>query len=81
MVSSPNLRRGRLRPLAFAALPLVLLFAAPARAAAPPTGDPGLSIAAAFAESLAGSISAGGQHGCGVKTDGSVACWGSNEFR
>ena len=25
------------------------------------------------------SVSAGGAHACGVKTDGSVACWGSNE--
>ena len=26
------------------------------------------------------AVSAGGYHTCGVRTDGSVACWGWNEF-
>ena len=33
---------------------------------------PGISFA---------SVSAGGNHTCGVKTDGAVVCWGSNEDR
>ena len=26
------------------------------------------------------SVSAGGRHNCGVRVDGSVACWGNNEY-
>ena len=51
-----------------------------AHAAAPPTGNPGASIATAPAGAVAGSMSAGGYHTCGIRTNGAVACRGANEY-
>ena len=61
---------------AAALLPLSL--AGSASAAAPPTGDAGASIATAPAGAVAGSVDAGAFHTCGVKTNGTLACWGAN---
>jgi Regulator of Chromosome Condensation (RCC1) repeat protein len=66
-----------------ALLPLSL--AGSASAAASPTGDAGASIATAPAGAVAGSVDAGGSgvyisHTCGVRTSGTIACWGSNAF-
>ncbi|HXE99954.1 MAG TPA: RCC1 domain-containing protein, partial [Solirubrobacterales bacterium] len=63
-----------LAALAAALIPLSL--AGTASAGAPPTGDAGTSIATAPVGAVAGSVDAGGQHTCGIKTDGTVACWG-----
>ena len=41
---------------------------------APTAAAPGNGSAGEFA-----SVSAGGTHSCGVRRDGSVECWGSNE--
>ena len=48
------------------------------RAAAPPTGEAGVAISTAPAGTVAGSVGAGAFHSCGVKTDGTLACWGDN---
>jgi len=48
-------------------------------AAAPPTGNGGASIATAPAGAVAGSVSAGDQHTCGVRTDGTAPCRGRND--
>ena len=40
-----------------------------------PGHDPGFVLAAS---GTVADVSAGGHHSCGVKTDGTVACWGSN---
>jgi VCBS repeat-containing protein len=48
------------------------------RAAAPPTGEAGVAISTAPVGTIAGSVDAGDFHSCGVKTDGTLACWGSN---
>ena len=64
---------------AFAAALLALSLAGPAWAAAPPTGNAGASIATAPAGTVAGSVDAGGGHTCGVRTNGTVACWGRND--
>ena len=57
---------------------LSLSLAGSASAAAPPTGNADVSIATAPAGAVAGSVDVGGLHACGVKTDGTVACWGDN---
>ena len=76
-------RTGRTRKLCGAAtLAAVLLawsLAAGARAAAPPTGDAGASIAAAPAGAVAGSVDAGSFQTCGVRANGTLACWGDND--
>src|SRR5438874_8292710 len=56
------------------------IFAVPAEAAAPPISAAGASIAAAKTSAVAGSISAGASHTCGIRTDGTVACWGGNGY-
>ena len=80
MESARAARRGaRLGPcavVAFVAALLALSLVGPAWAAAPPTGDAGTSIATAPASAVAGSVDAGGGHTCGVRTNGTAACWG-----
>jgi alpha-tubulin suppressor-like RCC1 family protein len=61
-----------------AATALALGLAAPVQAAAPPTGDAGVSFATASGSSVAGSVSAGLYHSCAVRTNGTLACWGDN---
>src|SRR5207253_10274850 len=56
------------------------IFAVPAEAAAPPISPAGASIAAAKTSAVAGSIGAGGFHTCGIRTIGTVACWGDNPY-
>lgn len=42
-------------------------------------GEVGLVLAPAASPGPAlGSIAAGGYHGCAVRTDGTLACWGDN---
>ncbi|HUS83273.1 MAG TPA: hypothetical protein VM013_08490, partial [Dehalococcoidia bacterium] len=45
--------------------------------AASPSGDRSLSDDPTL---LSHTISAGGRHTCGVRTDGTVACWGWNDY-
>ena len=66
--------------LAFAPLALLLSVAGAAQAAAPPTGDPGVSVAAAPLGVVAGSVDGGGTHACGVVRNGTVACWGQDTY-
>jgi hypothetical protein len=61
-----------------AALALLLMVVGPAWAAAPPTGEAGVAISTAPEGTVAGSVDAGEFHSCGVKTDATLACWGSN---
>ena len=51
-----------------ASLPVFSLGTPPARPPTPPTPTPGGWIA----------VDAGERHTCGIRTDGTVACWGSN---
>jgi alpha-tubulin suppressor-like RCC1 family protein len=63
---------------ALAAVAVALSLPSTGGAAAPPTGEAGASIATAPPGTIAGSVSAGDTHGCGVRTDGTLACWGDN---
>ena len=73
----PPARRLRLcGAVALAASLLSLSLAGSARAAAPPTGDAGASIAAAPAGAVAGSVDAGGFHTCGIRTNGTARLLG-----
>jgi len=65
-----------------AAMLVLLAFALPGStlAASAPVAKAGQSIATAPADTLAASIDAGDYHNCGVQTDGTLACWGYNEF-
>jgi hypothetical protein len=57
---------------------LSLGLAGSASAAAPSTGDAAASIAAAPAGTVAGSMSGGYYHTCGMRTNGTVACSGDD---
>lgn len=58
---------------------LALALAGTAHAAAPPTRG-GTSVAAAPPGLVAGSISSGSYHSCAIRTDGTLACWGLNNY-
>ncbi len=77
----PARRLGLCGAIALASGLLPLSLAASASAAAPPTGNAEASIATAPAGEVAGSVDAGDDHTCGVRTDGTVACWGFNARR
>ena len=55
---------------------VLLMFAAAAPAMA--SDFPGPGAARAAEGMVTGSVESGDHHNCGVKTDGSVACWGRN---
>lgn len=74
---SPTQRLGFWRTIALAAL-VSLCLAGSASAAAPPTGDAGASIATAPPGVVAGSVDSGFTHNCGIRKNGTVACWGDN---
>ena len=70
----------RFASLVFAGLLAVaptVVDARPATAAGAPVSG-GATAAAAPESAVVGSVSAGGLHTCGVRADGTVACWGAN---
>ena len=73
-----GLGMARMLMLATAATLAVALVLPAAGGASPPSGDAGGSIAGAPPGAVAGSLSAGGAHSCGLRTDGTLACWGLN---
>jgi len=65
------------------ALPLVLALAGCTDRELPtavPVTPNGPSLLAASEGSRLIAVSAGGAHTCGVKSDGTVVCWGDNDF-
>ena len=63
----------------FAALAIALLAASNAHAGAAEMRGSDNSASPAQASSAA-SVDAGGSHSCGLRTDGSLACWGDNTY-
>ena len=71
------------RPTVAASLTLALLasavFVVPASAGSFPVAAD-TALGRAQTASLVGSVDAGEQHTCGLRTNGTIACWGSDGF-
>ena len=79
MLGTPPARRlGLCGGIALAIALRPLSLAGSASAAAPPSGDAGVSIAAAPAGAVAGNVDAGVGYTCGFQKNSMVACWGDD---